>query len=119
MSPSITGPYGRRVRLSGGLSQGQMSLVLRERDMSRIAVAARLSGPAAGTARLTRRSTATHESNVTRTRYRPCNNREMPLKLAHGTHALHVYGAAGVEPAQRLDPRRPDSPWRRSSGSLC
>ena len=60
--------------------------------------------------RPSRRSATTSPGNLARTRYRPRNNREIPLKLAHGTHALQVYGAAGVEPAQKLDPRRPYCP---------
>ncbi|MGO9194302.1 MAG: ammonium transporter [Streptosporangiaceae bacterium] len=94
-----------------------MSLLLRERDTSRIALPARASVPRTGLRRaeprwtgLTRRSARTSRSNLARTRYRPRNNREIPLKLAHGTHALQVYGAAGVEPAQKLDPRRPYCP---------
>ena len=103
--------YGRRVRLSGDLSQDQMSPLLRERDMSRKPLPARASARRAGLRRpvpgptsLTRRSATTSRSNLTRTRYRPRNNREIPLKLAHGTHALQVYGAAGAEPARSWTP---------------
>src|ERR1700722_6459988 len=37
----------------------------------------------------------THRGNLGRTRYRPRNNRVIRPKLAHGTHALQVHGAAG------------------------
>ena len=99
------------------LSQEQVSLLLRERDTSRIAPSVGASASRLGLRRaepgwtgLTRRSATTSRSNVARTRYRPRNNREIRLKLAHGTHALQVYGAAMVEPASKLDPRRPDCP---------
>src|SRR5208282_1246561 len=94
-----------------------MSPLLRERDTSRITLPARASVPRTSRRRarpgrtgLTSRSAATSRSNLARTRYRPRNNREILLKLAHGTHALQVYGAAMVEPASKLEPRRPDCP---------
>ena len=103
--------------LSGDLSQGQMSPLLRERDTRRIALPARASAPPTdrrraipGRTGLARPSGTTSRSNLARTRYRLRNNREIPLKLAHGTHALQVYGAAMVEPASKFDPRRPDCP---------
>src|SRR6202035_4119660 len=103
--------YGRSVRLSGDIWQEQMSSLLRERDTSRIALPAGACAPRTGLRRvepgrtgLTRRSATTSRSNLARTRYRPRNNREIPLKLAHGTHALQVYGAAGVEPARSWTP---------------
>ena len=50
--------------------------------------------------RLTRRSSATSLINLTPTRYRPCNNREILPKLAHGTHALQEIrsGRGGASP---------------------
>src|ERR1035437_6644257 len=48
-----------------------------------------------GSAGRIRRPVTTYQSNLTCTRYRPRNQREIRPKLAHGTHALQVYGAAG------------------------
>ena len=109
------GPFG--VMKPRDLSQERASPLLRERDIGRIARVAGLSRrrvPLRARIGLTRRLSATSLSNVTPTRYRLRNNREILPKPAHGTHALQEYGAAGVEPASTLDPAGPLPPWRRS-----
>src|SRR3984893_15014340 len=90
----------RPVHLRHDLSRRQPQLVLRPRDTTRLARPASTSGAHQTAAAPIRASVTTHRSNVLRTRYRSRNNREILPKLTHGTHALQVYGAAGVKPAQ-------------------